>query len=279
MAQFIETTQLPATLRDIIREAKRELFLVSPFFKLEGEYIKMLETVSREKPKLQIKVLFGKNETNKQRSLSDSDLAIMKGWSNVDIRYADNLHAKFYANESKALVTSLNFHAFSLGNNIESGVLLEKSLTEMVTKNKPFEEAYKYFQSTFEASEQVFFKVTKKAPRLSFGFKSDSINISDNTEQVFAKNEKVKVPSSSKSSFWDKQIEPIGYCIRTGIQIPFNPEMPFCEKAFASWNRYKDPAYPEKYCHYSGEAGETSMEKPILRKNWALAKKHLDATK
>ena len=275
MAQFIETTQLPATLRDIIREAKRELFLVSPFFKLEGEYIKMLETVSREKPKLQIKVLFGKNETNKQKSLSDSDLAVMKGWSNVDIRYADNLHAKFYANETKALVTSLNFHAFSLGNNIESGVLLEKSLSEMVTKNKPFEEAYKYFQTTFEVSEQVFSKTTKKASFLSFGLKSDSVDIADNTSQVFAKTAKEKAESSSKSRFRDKKIEPTGYCIRTGIQIPFNPEMPYSEKAFASWSRYKDPTYPEKFCHYSGETGETSMEKPILRKNWATAKKHL----
>jgi hypothetical protein len=271
MAQFIETTQLPSVLRDLIREAKRELFLVSPFFKLEGEYIKMLETVSREKPKLQIKVLFGKNETNKQRSLSDSDLAIMKGWTNVDIRYADNLHAKFYGNESKALVTSLNFHAFSLGNNIESGVLLEKSLAEMVTKNKPFEEAYKYFQATFEVSEQVFSKSTKKASLLSFGLKSDSVNIADNTSQVFSKRE--KAASSSKSSFWDKKIEPIGYCIRTGVKIPFNPEMPYCEKAYASWSRYQDPTYPEKFCHYSGEEGETSMEKPILRKNWATAKK------
>src|SRR5690606_11517601 len=74
---------------------------------------------------------------------------------------------------------------------------------------------------------------------------------------------------SSKSDF-----DNIGYCIRTAEKIPFNPKKPFCEKAFESWNKYKDENYKEKYCHFSGEIsnGETSYSKPILRKNWNKAK-------
>jgi len=278
MARFIETTQLPATLRDIIRGAKKEIFLVSPFFKLEGEYTKMLDSVSKERPKVSIKVLFGKNQANMQRSLSENDLNTMKSWSNIDIRYAENLHAKFYCNENKALITSLNFHAFSLGNNIESGVLLESSLIDTVSKNRPFEEAYSYFLATFEAAQPIFNKSTKKASIFTLGLKPDEVIVDDNTSTVYKKktgSEQLKVNKKEPVSFWVNEGKPKGYCIRTGVEIPFNPEKPYCEKAFDSWSRYKDPTYPEKYCHYSGEKGETSMEKPILRKNWNAAKKHL----
>lgn len=35
----------------------------------------------------------------------------------------------------------------------------------------------------------------------------------------------------------------------------------------------EDPDYKEKYCHFSGEPsnGETSVNKPILKKNWKKA--------
>jgi phosphatidylserine/phosphatidylglycerophosphate/cardiolipin synthase-like enzyme len=65
----------------------------------------------------------------------------------------------------------------------------------------------------------------------------------------------------------------IGYCIRTGIKITFNIEKPLSAEAFKSWNKYGDEDYPEKYCHFSGEPsnGETSVNKPILKKNWKKA--------
>lgn len=61
-----------------------------------------------------------------------------------------------------------------------------------------------------------------------------------------------------------------GYCIRTGVEIPFNPKMPFSEDACKIWVKFKDEEYKENYCHYSGEPsnGETSFRRPILRKNW-----------
>ena len=64
-----------------------------------------------------------------------------------------------------------------------------------------------------------------------------------------------------------------GYCIRTGIEIPFNIDKPMCAEAFKSWNKFANPDYPEKYCHFSGELskGETTISKPILSKNWKKA--------
>lgn len=70
------------------------------------------------------------------------------------------------------------------------------------------------------------------------------------------------------------QIKGIGYCIRTGIKIPFNPKMPFTEDSFRLWSIIKNDEFIEKYCHYSGEPsqGLTCMARPILKKNIEKAK-------
>lgn len=49
-------------------------------------------------------------------------------------------------------------------------------------------------------------------------------------------------------------------------------------KAFKMWNKFKNPDFPEKYCHFSGELsnGETSVNKPILSKNWRKAKERFN---
>jgi hypothetical protein len=71
-----------------------------------------------------------------------------------------------------------------------------------------------------------------------------------------------------------KQVQGIGYCIRTGVKIPFNPKMPFTDEAFRLWSIIRNDEYIEKYCHYSGEPsqGLTCKARPILKKNLELAK-------
>jgi len=58
------------------------------------------------------------------------------------------------------------------------------------------------------------------------------------------------------------------------VEIPFNVEKPMSYEAFKVWSQFGDPDYPEKFCHYSGEPsnGETSVSKPIMKKNWKKAK-------
>ncbi|MCG7501717.1 hypothetical protein MHM83_07520 [Tenacibaculum sp. Mcav3-52] len=61
--------------------------------------------------------------------------------------------------------------------------------------------------------------------------------------------------------------EEVGYCIRTGKEIPFNPQKPFSLSAYRMWDRYGNYDYPENYCHKTGKEsfGKTSMENPILK--------------
>jgi len=58
-----------------------------------------------------------------------------------------------------------------------------------------------------------------------------------------------------------------GYCIRTGVEIPYNPEQPLSVDAWKVWVQFGDKHFPEKYCHKTGKKsnGKTSMANPILK--------------
>lgn len=54
-----------------------------------------------------------------------------------------------------------------------------------------------------------------------------------------------------------------GYCIRCGVAIPANPEKPHCDRCYTIWNRYKNAAYEERYCHMCGIEHTTTLPKPL----------------
>ena len=58
-----------------------------------------------------------------------------------------------------------------------------------------------------------------------------------------------------------------GYCIRTGVPIPFDISRPLCSDAYRSWVQFQNPDFPEKFCHSTGKPsyGKTSMRNPVLR--------------
>ena len=63
------------------------------------------------------------------------------------------------------------------------------------------------------------------------------------------------------------------------MEIPFDVEKPMSYEAYKVWSQYGgNRDYPEKFCHFSGEPsnGETSVSKPILKKNWKKAKEIFD---
>ena len=62
------------------------------------------------------------------------------------------------------------------------------------------------------------------------------------------------------------EIQTIGYCIRTGDKIAYNPNKPYSNKSYRSWASFRNENYPENFCHKTGKSsnGKTSMKKPIL---------------
>ena len=48
----------------------------------------------------------------------------------------------------------------------------------------------------------------------------------------------------------------------------YDLKKPYCEKCYASWARYKNQKYKEKYCHACGRTDPkhpTSFEKPVCK--------------
>lgn len=273
MATFLTGNELNLQLENLFEFAEEYLILISPFIKLHDRFASALK-VKKENADFKIIVVFGKNEEDYSKSMKEEDFNFFRDFPNIEIRYEKRLHAKYYANESSAILTSMNLYSFSQDNNIEAGVLTNrKGIIESFTSQETLEnDAAAYFQRVIEQSDLLFLK-EPQFESYNLGLSSryiKSVTEIDKLTDFF--NKKLKI-NNSPDKINSKQIqEPkkIGYCIRTGIQIPFNPKYPMCDIAFQSWKKFENTEYPEKYCHFSGESsnGQTSFSKPILRKNW-----------
>jgi hypothetical protein len=272
MAEFVKGNQLNSALEEIFEKAESQMVLISPFIKLHSRFIDVLKSKIKNY-NLEITIVFGKNEDNLSKSFNLEDFKLLKDFPNIKIKYEPRLHAKYYSNESSALLSSMNLYDFSQNNNIEFGILTKvtNSIGNLLgdTLDK---DAFTYFEQVISNSKTLYKRVPLYEEKM-FGLSKkyvDSETEINELEETLGQN----LTHSKKTFSRQSDIKNFGYCIRTGEKIPFNPEKPFSEKAFESWNKYKDENYKEKYCHFSGENsnGETSFSKPILKKNWNKAK-------
>jgi hypothetical protein len=245
----------------------------------------------KSEDRLKIVIVFGKNEDDKHKSLSVDDLNFFKEFPNIEICYEKNLHAKYYASDQTSLITSMNLHQFSQNNNIEVGIqMFPKGVIGLVAdviKSGGTDcdgDSMEYFDGVIKNSEKLFVKT----PQYDSGIFSKTYTGStiglDKLDHFFQQPESDYTSARSYSLNQYSKNKPFvtnsveaskpGFCIRTGVQIPFNPSRPLSNEAYKSWSRYSDPNYAEKFCHFSGEPsnGETSVGKPIMKKNWSKAK-------
>jgi hypothetical protein len=278
MAKFLKGNELNSELERLFEEANHNIILISPYIKLHNRYISVLKE-KLNNHKLQITIVFGKNEEDKSKSMQLEDFNFFKEFPNIEIRYEKNLHAKYYANDSAAIITSMNLYSFSQDNNIEAGIYLKQSILGSVTGDNTLEgEAWTYFKRVIEQSELLFKNVPEYDSNLlglNKKYKASVVE-QDKLTDFFSS---ITQPKITKTTFTKKPTIQLGYCIRTGKRIPFNPNSPLSDEAYQSWQKFSNKDYPEKYCHFSGEEskGETSFSKPILRKNWKQAKEHFAA--
>jgi hypothetical protein len=246
MAKFINTRKAVSEIEDLIKNAGEKLILISPYLKLSKDFKELL-TYRSNKDKVTT-VIFGKQELN------PDEMKFLQGLRFLSLKYNEDLHAKCYVNDDKMVITSLNLYQFSMANNKEMGVLIDK--------NDPadaelFNDAFKEVDYINETSERFELLSSKPQSIVKIGESKPSLT-----------NATIKSGTRKAN----------GYCIRTGIEIPFNVERPMSLDAYKSWSKYSDKEYAEKFCHFSGEPsnGETSVLRPILKKNWKKAKEVFD---
>jgi hypothetical protein len=257
MAKFINTRKAVSEIEDLIRTAGEHLYLVSPYLKLSKDFRQLLEY--RNSKERITTVIFGKQE------LKPDEMRFLQGLRWVSLKFNEDLHAKCYANDDKMIITSLNLYEFSMNNNKEMGVLIDRNDPADAQLFKDAMDEVSFIQTTSQTFDFVAQKVEppvragEPAPRAS----------APQAERAAP----TKAPERAGSTKSTGSAKPTGYCIRTGVEIPFNIEKPLSYDAYKRWSAYKDPEYTEKFCHFSGEPsqGETSVSRPILKKNWKKA--------
>jgi len=243
MAKYLRTSGISAGVEELIREARERLYIISPYLKLSDNIKELLNDKEREKT--EVRIIFGKQELN------PTEMSYLQNLKYIRLYFSKNLHAKCYLNEKKMIISSMNLYEFSQQNNREMGILIERADE---ADRHVYEDAWKDIESILNnATDFAYVEAPKEVEKLK----------NDPTKQSSPKVE------TKKSN--DKQT---GYCIRTGVEIPFNVDKPMSYDAYKSWSKFGDTEYPEKFCHFSGEPsnGETSVSKPILKKNWKKAK-------
>ena len=172
MSKFITGKDLEEAIYDIIWDAEDTLLIVSPYVKLD-KYFKELFDRHKKNPNVHLLLVFGKNETAVSKSLSKEDFDFFKKFPFVSIIYVPTLHAKYYGNELKGIVTSINLYDYSFKNNIEFGIYSEQSilnkLTDRFTGN-PDNDAWDKCRSIADENDAIFIRRPVYEPKGFLGF-------------------------------------------------------------------------------------------------------------
>lgn len=240
MGRFITDQALRDKLSGIILNARELLVIVSPYIKLDND-IKRLIGTHRNNWNVHILIICRDVPQNYD------DYKFLQTFPNIRIIIEEDLHAKYYANEIEGLMTSMNLYSHSTTHNVEYGYY-SKSIEQ--SDNDAFDYTMNLANIKLK-SHQIEYENMPTRTRFTMGYpQSNNSNKSYGSNNTYSKHK--------------------GYCIRCGCKIEFNIDRPMCYDCYQSWSSWGNPTYPENHCHYSGEEsyGKTTMEKPILSKNW-----------
>jgi len=228
MAEFLTTTGISYNLEELIKNSDEKLFLVSPYLQIASSLKHLIE--ERDLRKIDIRIVY-----RKDNKINAEDMSFLQELTSVKISACENLHAKCYLNENTAIIASMNLYQYSQQNNREMGIKVEKEKEPDLYNN-----IFKEVMVILQTSQQPEFSVKK--------IETDAPTASK------------KVPTKINKKHQKKDI---GFCIRCGNDLKFNPEKPLCYKCFKSWGKYSNPEYTEKFCHACGNEHSSTVAKPV----------------
>ena len=277
---FLTDEVLAEKIYDTIYYAEKYILILSPFIQLDDYFKNEVFKTHLNNAQVQIIIGFGKNEANVSRSFKKQDIEYFTQFPNITIVYIPNLHAKYYGNENKAIVTSMNLIDYSFMNNIEFGVMATK---KVLTSNTFFETAQKTCFSVLENDGYtIYVKRPKYKKKLLLGkdYVGSQIELDlikdisrgkDIEKIAFTSFEQEKyVNAAIKLSRVEREVSPVnnnskkpnGHCIRCKTSIPISIEKPLCNNCYKIWVKFEDPHYPENYCVSCGKKHNVNLSKP-----------------
>ncbi|MFC4633480.1 phospholipase D-like domain-containing protein [Dokdonia ponticola] len=277
---FLTDEALAEEIYDTIYYAEKFILILSPFIQLDDYFKNEVFKTHLNNAQVQIIIGFGKNESNVSRSFKKQDIEYFTQFPNITIVYIPNLHAKYYGNENKAIVTSMNLIDYSFINNIEFGVMATKKL---LTSNTFFETAQK---TCFSVLEKDGYTIYVKRPKykkklllgkdyvgseieldlildISKGKDIQQIPLSSFEHEKYV-NAAIKSERAGRdvSKEKDNSQKQNGHCIRCKTNIPLSIEKPLCNNCYKIWAKFGDSSYPENYCVSCGKNHNANFSKP-----------------
>jgi len=117
MAKFLTTSAITYFLEQLISDAEKELYIISPYLRLNQRIRELLQdATSLEK----VEIIYGKKD------LARTEQSWLDSQPHLICRFCKNLHAKCYLSESEGIITSMNLYEFSQVNNNEMGLLFTR---------------------------------------------------------------------------------------------------------------------------------------------------------
>lgn len=235
MVKFLETTGVSYELTQLIKNSNEKLWLISPYLQLNDQI--KIHIKNRDNSNVDIRVIF-----REDGKINPDDMLFLQELTMSHIFACPNLHSKCYMNENTVIITSMNLYQYSQQNNKEMGIKIEKSEDPELYK-----EVNEEANSILSSSNPFQFEIKKKTD-----------------DSTLIKRESEKKTSAKQSEA--RENKNIGYCIRCGEKIKFDPYHPLCDKCYQIWAKFGDKKYQEKYCHACGKnepSHKSSYEKPI----------------
>ena len=241
MAEFHDTTGVSAQLTNIIKNAKKRLFIISPYLRVNRQIKELLE--DKDRMRIEVWVIYGKNE------LRPEENNWLRSMESIKTGFLQDLHAKCYMNEDEALVTSMNLYEYSQVNNYEMGISVSR-------KEDP----------------EIYAKIEEESERIKRACDIITVTV-DRVESVNDDEEKTRTESSpppeTPAERTRKEATPVlqapekGFCIRCKADLPADPNRPYCNSCYAVWRRYKNEEYEENNCHTCGNEHTTTFLEPL----------------
>jgi len=249
MAEFLDSTGISSALTDIIKNSEEQLYLISPYIHLTAINKKYIQ--GRDGKNFDIHVIH-----RSDAALKDEDKKFLEDLTNVTISACDDLHAKCYLNENIGVISTMNMYEHSQTSNWEMGVKFSK------------EEDAKLFKDTLDEIGRIVdqskdVSKTKSASKPQYQKQQPE---RAKKQQTINPNLKNPLKKGLLGKLADSVFGECGYCIRCAEVIDYDPEKPYCDKCFASWARYKNQNYNEKFCLICGDKASTTKVRPVCNK-------------
>lgn len=219
MAEFLTTNAILYYIENIIKESEEELCIFFPYLQLSREFYEALQGASERG--VPVIIVYANEDLHTEEKFKLGEL------ENLEIYQSETLNAKCCCSEKGVLITSMDMHQLSSGDNLEMGVLF--------SKNKDidlYKKVYGEIKSIIASSKNMNLH---KRP----------------VEELAQPQAQVKARKIYH-----------GFCIKCAMPISYNIANPYCRSCMPKSDAVKNTE-KGSYCHLCGTPASTADSSPM----------------